>query len=265
MLCAKYQEAGLCGSREKCDRNYLVSKFAYVHNIQSRVKQEVDMPQIQNCISRYSSPYWCSVPNIRKLASVVPEKNVTEIILLANLLTSTIFSRVKQEVDMPQIQNCVTRYSSPYWCSVPNIRKLACVVPQKNVTEIFCDADDDNSRRQKWSLYVASVKAGRRHKNIHCSFIVCSPFTLRPCLRSVAFRLRSAVTHRSATCVQRSDIVHSAFLQRAFTVHSGFAHGSSGKVECFRDCISNLLSCLFADLCALQCDWWFPVLFLTFF
>ena len=47
MLCAKYQEAGLCGSREKCDRNYLVSKFAYVHNIQSRVKQGVDMPQIQ--------------------------------------------------------------------------------------------------------------------------------------------------------------------------------------------------------------------------
>ena len=44
MLFAKYQEAGLCGSREKFDRNYLVSKFAYVHNIQSRVKQEVDMP-----------------------------------------------------------------------------------------------------------------------------------------------------------------------------------------------------------------------------
>ena len=36
MLCAKYQEAGLFGSREKCDRNYLVSKFAHVHNIQSR-------------------------------------------------------------------------------------------------------------------------------------------------------------------------------------------------------------------------------------
>ena len=46
MLCAKYQEAGLSGSREKCNRNYLVSKFAYVHNIQSRVKQEMDMPQI---------------------------------------------------------------------------------------------------------------------------------------------------------------------------------------------------------------------------
>ena len=25
MLCAKYQEAGLCGSREKCDRNFLLS------------------------------------------------------------------------------------------------------------------------------------------------------------------------------------------------------------------------------------------------
>ena len=50
-------------------------------------------------------------------------------------------SRVKQEVDMPHIQNCVTRYSSPYWCSVPNIRKLASVVPEKNVTEILCDAD----------------------------------------------------------------------------------------------------------------------------
>ena len=57
MLCAKYQEAGLCGSREKCDRNYLVSTFAYVHNIQSRVKQEVDMLQIQKCVTQYSSPY----------------------------------------------------------------------------------------------------------------------------------------------------------------------------------------------------------------
>ena len=57
MLCAIYQEAGLSGSQEKCDRNYLVSKFAYVHNIQSHVKQEVDMPQIQKCITRYSSPY----------------------------------------------------------------------------------------------------------------------------------------------------------------------------------------------------------------
>ena len=79
MLCAKYQEAGICGSREKSDINYLVSKFAYVHNIQSPVKQEVDMPQIQKCVTRYSCPYRCSMPNIRKLASVVPEKNLTGI------------------------------------------------------------------------------------------------------------------------------------------------------------------------------------------
>ena len=54
-------------------------------------------------------------------------------------------SSIKQEVDMPQIQKCVTRYRSPYWCSVPNIRKLASVVPEKNVTEIFCDADADTT------------------------------------------------------------------------------------------------------------------------
>ena len=79
MLCAKYQEAGLSGSREKCDNNYLVSKFAYVHNIQSRVKQEVDMQQIQKCVTQYSSPYLSSVQNIRKLVCVVPEKSVTEL------------------------------------------------------------------------------------------------------------------------------------------------------------------------------------------
>ena len=33
---------------------------------------------------------------------------------------------------------------------MPNIRKLACVVPEKNVTEIFSDADtDDNARRRR--------------------------------------------------------------------------------------------------------------------
>ena len=50
-----------------------------------------DMRQIQNCVTRYSSPYWCFVPNIRKLASVVPEKNVTVIILWANLSMSKLF------------------------------------------------------------------------------------------------------------------------------------------------------------------------------
>ena len=49
----------------------------FLLNIQSRVKQDLDMPQIQNRVTRYGSPYLCSVPNIRKLASVVPEKNLT--------------------------------------------------------------------------------------------------------------------------------------------------------------------------------------------
>ena len=57
-------------------------------------------------------------------------------------------SRVKQEVDMPQIQKCVTGYSSPYWYFVPNIRKLVSVVPEKNVIEIFCDVYDNDSRRR---------------------------------------------------------------------------------------------------------------------
>ena len=30
---------------------------SFLLNIQSRVKQEVDMPQIQKCATRYSSPY----------------------------------------------------------------------------------------------------------------------------------------------------------------------------------------------------------------
>ena len=85
--------------------------------------------------SQCSSTYWCFVLNIRKLACVVPEKNATEIILL--LYIKKILSCSKQEVDMQQIRNCVTWYSSPYWCFVPNIRKLAWVVPEKNVTEII--------------------------------------------------------------------------------------------------------------------------------
>ena len=102
-----------------------MSKFAYVHNIQSHVKQEVDMPQNQKCVSGYSSPYWCSMPNSRKLASVVPEIKCDRNYLVSKFAyVHNIQSHVKQEVDMLQIQKCVTRYSSPYRCSVPNIRKL---------------------------------------------------------------------------------------------------------------------------------------------
>ena len=143
-------------------RKLFCDKFFYLKNILSSVKQEVDMQPLWNCVTSYSFPYWYPVPNIRKLACVVPEKNVTEIILWQIFYfknTTCILSSLKQEVDMQQIWNCVwallflssikqvmdmrqignclIRYSSPYWCCVPNIRKLTCVVPEKIVTEII--------------------------------------------------------------------------------------------------------------------------------
>ena len=145
MLCAKYQEAGLCGSREKCDRNYLVSKLAYVHNIESRVLHEMDMLQIPKCVTRYSSLYWCSVPNIRKLASVVPEKNVTEIILWANLSMSTIlkvasnrkwlcgrFKTVLHDTILHTDALCKISGSWPLWFPRKLWQKLSCeqICPQ---------------------------------------------------------------------------------------------------------------------------------------
>ena len=112
MLCAKYQEAGLCGSREKCDRNYLVSKFAYIHNIQSRVNRKWTCRRFKNVLHN--------------------TVHYTDAL-------------------------CQISGSWPLW------------FPEKNVTEIFCDADAE--RRQKWSLYVASAKAGRRH-NYTCMYYV---------------------------------------------------------------------------------------------
>ena len=126
------------------DNWVIIKLFSYLRLRQSCVKQEVDMLQIQKCVTQYRSPHWCSVPNIRKLASVVPEKNVTEIILWENLSMSTIFKVASNRKRTCRRFNCITRYSSPYWCSVPNIRKLTSVVPEKNVTEILCDADADD-------------------------------------------------------------------------------------------------------------------------
>ena len=133
MLCAKYQEVDLCGSREKCDKNYLVSKYLYVHNIQSRVKQEVGMRQIQNCVTRYSSPYWCSEPNIRKLTSVVLEKNVTEIILW--VYQKAVLSGYREKCD-----------------------RNFFVTPTPTMTTTLDDG--------WWSLYVASAIACRRHNKV---------------------------------------------------------------------------------------------------
>ena len=139
ILCAKYQEAGLSGSREKSDRNYLVRKFAYVHSIESHVKQEVDMRQIQNCVTRYSSPYWCSVPNIRKLASVVPEKNVTKIILWANLSL------------------CPQYWNSRLWCLVIYVSIDKCFVSSKNGKKrnTICNFDFDSTQWPETLVLIA--------------------------------------------------------------------------------------------------------------
>ena len=52
-------------------------------------------------------------------------------------------SRVKQEVDMSQIQNCVTGYSLCAKYQEGGLRGS-----EKNVTEFFCDADADDVRRR---------------------------------------------------------------------------------------------------------------------
>ena len=46
----------------------------------------------------------------------------------------------KQEVEMRLTWYCLTWYNSLYWSSVPNIRKLTCMVAEKNVTEIYIHA-----------------------------------------------------------------------------------------------------------------------------
>ena len=58
-------------------------------------------------------------------------------LLLYNTYIRITLSSGKQEVDKRQIPNSLTRYSSIYWSSVRNIRKLAYMVPEKNVTENF--------------------------------------------------------------------------------------------------------------------------------
>ena len=137
---------------------------------------------------------------------------------------------------MPQIQNCVTRYSSPYWCSVPNIRKLASVVPEKNVTEIFCDADaDDDARRHKMTevipicrlcpQYSKSRKTGSGHAadskmryTIHFSILMpCAKYqeaglcgSREKCDRNFLWRRR----RRKTTQDDRSDPYMSPPLKR---------------------------------------------------
>ena len=65
----------------------------------------------------------------------------------------------------------------------------------------------------------------KRSSCVHRAFTVhiALAFALRS--RS-AFAHRSGFTYRSPTCIQRSDIVHSAFAQRSSSVRSPFTHRS---------------------------------------
>ena len=114
MLCAKYQEAGLSGSKEKCDRNYLVSKFAYVQNIQSR---KTGSGQAADSKLRYTIQFSILMLCAKyKEAGLSGSREKCDRNYLVSKLAyvHNIQSHVKQEADMPQIQKCVTRYSSPY-------------------------------------------------------------------------------------------------------------------------------------------------------
>ena len=142
---------------------------SFLLNIQSHVNQEVDMPQNQKCVTQYSSPYWCSVPNITKLASVVPEKNVTEIILWANLPMSTIFKVTSnRKWTCCRFKNVLhdTVLHTDALCQIS--RRWLVWFQRKMWQKLFVTPMpmQDHARRQKWSLYFASAKAGRRHNNV---------------------------------------------------------------------------------------------------
>ena len=126
------------------------------------------MPQIQNCVTRYSSPYWCSVPNIRKLACVVPKKNVTEIILWANLPMSTIFKVAENRKWTCRRFKNVLQYTVLHTDALCQISGSWPVWFQRKMWQKFfvtpTPTTQDDARRQKWSLYVTSAKAGSRHK-----------------------------------------------------------------------------------------------------
>ena len=107
MLCAKYQEEGLCGKLRKMWQKFcLHEKFVYIKNILSTVKQEVEMRQTRNC---HSFPYWCSVPNIRNLECSSWEKCDRNFFYIKNLSISKIFS-VGNLVDREQKKRTLQSY-----------------------------------------------------------------------------------------------------------------------------------------------------------
>ena len=91
--------------------------------------------------------------------------------------------------------------------------------------------------RKYWRLRAEENTQGFPNR----SFILRSLCVHRsPCTRiciPFAFCIRSPFTlHTSFKFVLHSHTIHSACVQRVFSIRSACAHHSSGKVKCFRDC-----------------------------
>ena len=144
MLCAKYQEAGLCGSWEKCDRNLSMLKIFKVASNRKltcgRLETALHDTVVHTDALCQISGSW-SVWFLRKMWQ--------KFVYVKNIL-----SCVEQEVEMWQIGNCYTIHAL---CQISGswlmwfLRKMW----QKILWR----------RRLKWSLYVASANAGRQHNN----------------------------------------------------------------------------------------------------
>ena len=82
-----------------------------------------------------------SVPNIRKLASVGPQEKCDRNFFVTNLsMSKIILSCVKQEVDIQSdLKLCYTIQIFILILCAKNQESWPAVVPEKNVTEFFCD------------------------------------------------------------------------------------------------------------------------------
>ena len=175
------------------------------------------------CVTRYSSPYWCSVPNIKKLASVFPEKNVTKIILWANLPMSTIFKvasnrkwtcrRFKTALHDTVLHTdalCQISGSWPVWFH----RKMW----QKFFVMPTTTTQDDRSDPY---MSLLLKRAGDTKTFIFHLLCVHRSHCARVCAPS-----RSAFAQQSHIVQQLAFSVQTSFTLRFFSVHSPFIQGS---------------------------------------
>ena len=144
------------------------------------------MRQIRNCLTPYSSPYWCSVPNIKKLGCVVPEKNVTDIILW----------RRRQTMD-----------SDPYMSSLRNTgdtKKHFFVDFLKSLSHLYLYLTFSDSK-DCFSKSLCRSSAFNRDSFSSCSAILCCNPDFVPCNCIQSFLVRDRSSRKSdatsCTCI----------------------------------------------------------------